>query len=363
MSRIGTDGNDYIYNPGSQVAYGLDGSDVIGSNGKGNLVAFGGDGSDVIVLDSSVDTNGSPAILSAHGGTGNDWLVNWSTAVGADRLYGDENNDIIYGGYGDDMLDGGQDIDGLFGGPGNDRIYGGDGDDYNTTIGAGSTAFGAGFYVERQAGLYGEAGDDLLDGGAGNDYLDGGIGNDELYGGRGDDKAYGEAGDDDLYGGAGNDDLYGNDGNDTIEGGSGNDGLVGATGDDILSGGRGDDNLWGDLGNDLLSGGAGKDTFRFLYDLNAKTNRDTISDYVVSDDTIYLAKSVFTKLAGATVLSTAQFWASSDGKAHDASDRILYETDTGKLSYDSDGKGGAKAVVFAVLDAHLAMTASEFILF
>lgn len=362
MSKIGTDGNDYIYNPGSQAVYGLSGADVIGSSGRGDLTGYGGEGSDVIVLDRSVDTNGSLSVLRAFGGHGNDWIVNWSTAVGGDRLYGDQNNDIIYGGYGDDMLDGGEDIDSLLGGPGNDRLYGGDGDDYNITIGAGWTTFGSGFYVERQAGLYGEAGDDLLDGGAGNDYLDGGIGNDELYGGRGDDKVYGETGDDDLYGGAGNDDLYGNEGNDTIEGGAGNDGLVGATGDDVLSGGRGDDNLWGDLGNDRLSGGTGKDTFRFLYDLNAKTNIDTISDYSVADDTISLAKSVFTKIAGATTLSAAQFWASTDGKAHDASDRILYETDTGKLLYDADGKGGAKAVLFAVLDAQLAMTASEFIL-
>jgi hypothetical protein len=49
-------------------------------------------------------------------------------------------------------------------------------------------------------------------------------------------------------------------------------------------------------------------------------------------------------------LAKAEFYSKSGAtKAHDASDRIIYDTDTGKLFYDDDGKGGHDSVLFAVL--------------
>ena len=47
---------------------------------------------------------------------------------------------------------------------------------------------------------------------------------------------------------------------------------------------------------------------------------------------------------------TTQFYAAAGAtKAHDASDRVIYDTASGKLYYDADGQGGAAAVQIAML--------------
>ena len=48
-------------------------------------------------------------------------------------------------------------------------------------------------------------------------------------------------------------------------------------------------------------------------------------------------------------LAVSQFWSSVTGLAHLATDRIIYETDTGSRSYDIDGNGSFAAVRFATL--------------
>ena len=53
-------------------------------------------------------------------------------------------------------------------------------------------------------------------------------------------------------------------------------------------------------------------------------------------DTIRLENAVMPALAAGTLASTA-FWKSTTGLAHDSNDRIIYETDTGWLNYDSNG--------------------------
>ncbi|MFN8832061.1 MAG: calcium-binding protein [Labrys sp. (in: a-proteobacteria)] len=79
--------------------------------------------------------------------------------------------------------------------------------------------------------LYGDAGNDVVDGGSGNDQLWGGLGADTLYGGSGDDTLSSGGGDgigDKLYGGSNNDTflISGTTGNDTLFGGSGIDTVV-----------------------------------------------------------------------------------------------------------------------------------------
>ena len=72
-----------------------------------------------------------------------------------------------------------------------------------------------------------------------------------------------------------------------------------------LYGGIGNDSLFGGLGNDILTGGIGNDTFIFNTALNATSNRDTITDFSHSDDTIQLSKSIMSKLGALGTLSAA----------------------------------------------------------
>lgn len=186
-------------------------------------------------------------------------------------------------------------------------------------------------------------------------------GNDTITGTAYADVIWGDKGNDTLKGGAGNDELDGDAGNDKVYGEKGNDWLSGGTGDDLLDGGAGNDFLRGQAGNDKLTGGAGKDTFVFDTALSATKNVDTITDFNVADDTIQLENSIFTKLTKTGTLASSAFYASTSGKAHDSNDRIIYETDTGKLFYDSNGDAAGGSVHFATLSKNLALTYADFI--
>jgi hypothetical protein len=161
-------------------------------------------------------------------------------------------------------------------------------------------------------------------------------------GGTGDDRLRGELGRNDLlYGGAGDDDLWGRSGNDTLRGGADNDWLNGQE------------------GTDLLIGGTGKDHFAFSSELRS-SNVDAIRSFIVSDDTIYLSTSIFKSLQQG-VLTASRF---KYGDAADArTERIIYDDDSGRLLYDSDGTGARKAVLFATLTPSLALTAEDFFVY
>ncbi|MGL5839641.1 MAG: cadherin domain-containing protein [Sphingorhabdus sp.] len=95
---------------------------------------------------------------------------------------------------GADQLIGGAGRDRLLGGGGNDVLLGGDGDDSGANISAGVTT------QAFAPGLFGGAGNDILDGGTGNDTLDGGTGNDSYVfaAGSGNDTVTIAGGQDDL---------------------------------------------------------------------------------------------------------------------------------------------------------------------
>ncbi|WP_201834188.1 M10 family metallopeptidase C-terminal domain-containing protein [Microvirga zambiensis] len=144
---------------------------------------------------------------------------------------------------------------------------------------------------------------------------------------------------------------------DQLTGESGNDRLSGLGGNDTLSGQIGNDTLIGGTGNDTLFGGAGKDVFVFDQRPSAKTNRDTIADFVPVDDVMHLSKKAFPKLSKGT-LSSKAFVVGDRFK--DGDDRILYLKKSGALFYDPDGSGSANAIQFASIGKNLKITHKDF---
>ncbi len=155
----------------------------------------------------------------------------------------------------------------------------------------------------------------------------------------------------------------GNSLNNTITGNRHANDLYGRAGNDGLSGGLGDDTLNGGAGRDTLRSGNGQDVFVFDTKPNTSTNRDKITDYNVTFDTIWLDNAVFTKLGRGTEASPVRInkaYFKVGDKAADKNDYVLYNSKTGVLSYDADGSGRGKAVEIAQLSKNLKMTFNEF---
>jgi hypothetical protein len=55
-----------------------------------------------------------------------------------------------------------------------------------------------------------------------------------------------------------------------------------------------------------------------------------------------------------------QFRTNNTGAAQDADDRIIYESDSGKLWYDSNGNAAGGNYLFADLASGLALTNADF---
>jgi Ca2+-binding RTX toxin-like protein len=133
---------------------------------------------------------------------------------------------------------------------------------------------------------------------------------------------------------------------------------IGSNSADTMVGSTRADKINGGLGNDRLKGGDGADFFVFTTKLNAKSNMDTIEDFVSGTDKIQLENAVFTAFKKAGALAASAFALS--GKAEDKSDRIIYKQDTGQLFYDKDGTGKAAAVLFATLENKANLTVNDF---
>ncbi|WP_298195168.1 ELWxxDGT repeat protein [Novosphingobium sp.] len=123
--------------------------------------------------------------------------------------------------------------------------------------------------------------------------------------------------------------------------------IYGRAGNDIINGGGGKDVLYGSLGKDTLTGGAGKDFFVF----DTAPENDLITDFSKTDgDVIRLSKKIFAGITHTGALTADEFHAAAGATtAHDATDRIVYDTTTGVLYYDADGLGGTAAVAIATL--------------
>lgn len=128
-----------------------------------------------------------------------------------------------------------------------------------------------------------------------------------------------------------------------------NNAIFGTVGNNLLNGA---------LGNDTITGGAGADTIAFNTAIGA-TNRDVVTDFDDVFDTIMLDNAIFVTLGAATGAPSASFF--RIGAAAEANDYILYNSANGQLLYDADESGAAAAVLFATLNAGLALSAANFI--
>ena len=127
--------------------------------------------------------------------------------------------------------------------------------------------------------------------------------------------------------------------------------LFGDGGNDVLSGGAGNDTLEGGTGVDRLTGGLGSDIFRF----GLGEGSDRISDFhnVTGDNDRFQIAGV--GLATGQI-SAGQFRARADNVAQDGNDYFIFRTTDATLWFDSDGNGGAAAVMLADLQAAAVVT-------
>ncbi|ANY78425.1 hypothetical protein BB934_09450 [Microvirga ossetica] len=138
--------------------------------------------------------------------------------------------------------------------------------------------------------------------------------------------------------------------------------VTGTSRNDILKGGKGSDIVKGLAGKDRLYGG--RKTFVFDTKPNKKTNVDSIWDYDVPNDSLWLDNKVFAKLGKSGSLTkpaalNKAFFKVGD-KAKDKNDYLTYDKKTGIFSYDVDGSGAKEAIDIARLKKGLALTAKEF---
>ncbi|MCT7662441.1 beta strand repeat-containing protein [Shinella kummerowiae] len=421
-SLRGGNGNDTLSGlGGNDNLFGEDGNDLlIGGTGADRL--SGGAGSDRASY-ATATASVIAALLSPASNTGDaagDTFISIENLTGSnfnDTLTGNNSVNSILGGAGNDTISGLNGNDSLFGNAGNDVLIGGAGADtldgsagsdrasYGTattgvvaslTTPASNTGDAAGDTYVSIENLSGSAFNDTLTGNNSVNSIVGGNGNDIIFGLGGNDSLFGNDGNDILIGGAGADALSGGNGSDrasyqtattgvvaslttpasntgdaagdtyssieNLTGSAFNDTLTGNSGGNSLIGGNGNDTLNGRAGSDTMTGGSGNDVFVFDTTLGA-TNIDSITDFSFVSDTIRLDNAVFNAIVGVGFLSAAQFVANTSGTASDANDRIIYETDTGKLFYDSNGNAAGGSVQFATLSAGLGITSADFFVF
>ena len=380
---------------GNQL-YGAAGNDLIyvGSGTASDRVDGGAgiDGVSYAYAGSGVNVNLGLTTAQATGGSGDDIIVNIEKVYGSNfndvikgssvenELYGLSGNDLLYAGVGQssDKFDGGAGVDGLSYAQSTAAVT------VNLAVTTAQNTGGSGVdIIINIENLYGSSYNDVIrDNAATSNNIMGMTGYDLIYAGAG-------ALSDTYDGGVAYDTLsfyYATSAvtislaldmtQNTV--GCGWDKIInienlhGSLYSDMLSGSSiannfnglaGDDQINGFLGNDVLTGGLGKDTFVFNTALNAISNKDTITDFNVFDDTIQLENAIFTKLTALGTLATSYFCANATGIAADSNDFICYNTATGVLSYDADGSGSGASVAFAVLgnSVHPALTAADFV--
>jgi len=268
--------------------------------------------------------------------------------------------------------------------------------------------------------IFGNGGNDTLVGGAGVDTLNGGDGNDVITS-DGDSGTYrGDGGNDTLFSGLGNETMDGGAGIDTIDHtawsgsyvfnmatgltdfsgesfinfenanmGAGDNSVTGNASANLINGGAGNDTIEGGLGQDTLTGGTGNDFFRLtevsLISLPSPNpinpqSRDLITDFSVPADTIILANSLDSTLAGlinpgikglsfvggnvaGNVLNAAQFFKGPglDGRPLGNASGIYVNTTDGNIWYNDFTSAGSYLIANVGAGVAAGMTNLDFV--
>ncbi|WP_342149290.1 calcium-binding protein [Methylorubrum sp. SB2] len=333
----------------------------------------------------------STGLVTVKGATAKDDILKGSTTQNrAESIGGLDGNDQVFGYGGNDRLFGNRGNDFLDGGKGSDRMEGGFGNDVYIVDHFGDIvveARNAGIDTVRSSVSYGLTanvenltltGKAAIDG-------HGNALNNVLTGNEAANEFMGFGGEDVMQGGAGNDTYHVNSAGDRVieKHGAGKDTILttvsyslkndqsievlksdynqydGAktitlTGNDLANtivGHSGANVLNGKGGADILTGGDDGAVDVFVFDTAlGRGNVDRITDFqggYFASDKIHLDDAIFKGLAKGG-LSDSAFKNTTRGTV-DRDDRILYNEDTGALSYDADGSGKIKAVQFAVI--------------
>ena len=347
---------------------GRNGNDTLdGASGGDTLV--GGSGNDTYIVyagDVLSDSGGSELVISnaswtlasgfenlvlvgtdPNSGTGNGSANQMTGNSAGNSLFGNGGNDTIVGGdepFDESWFDPVDAVDMINGGSGNDRMYGGTGSD--------------GFI------LSGDYGQDTIDGGAGPDLLFAGGSRALVV-----DLAAGTATGGGSSGSATLVNVEGAAGGrfaDRLLGNSADNLFMGRAGNDSMSGGDGNDHLMSEQGSDTLTGGFGADEFRFAAPAGT-ADADRITDFASGSDKIVLDGSFGSYHEGAASAFgdfapvDERFYAAPNASAaHDDTDRVIYDTWSGRLYYDADGSsGGAPALLMATLQGAPTLAASD----
>ena len=334
------------------------------------------------------------------GAGGNEQLT--GTAA-ADQLFGNDGDDTLNGGAGNDTLNGGVGADNLVGGPGNDTyLIDNTGDAITENVGEGTDSAQSSATYTLSANV-----ENLTLTGSGDINGTGNSSANTIQGNDGANTLDGQGGADILRGGKGNDtylvDLKTvgtgvtatvaledtitenlNEGTDTLvlrgtavlvnattltlaanfenldASGTGSTKLklTGNALSNVITGNDADNVLNGGNGSDTLIGGAGADTFV----LNRVASMvAAISDFnTAQNDRIGLTSNAYGSLFNAGALRADIF--ATGTQATTAQQRLLYDSVSGALRYDSDGSGVLASVQIATLTNNSALTANAFML-
>ncbi|WP_111542566.1 calcium-binding protein [Mesorhizobium kowhaii] len=304
----------------------------------------------------------------------------------ANVITGNSGVNILIGLGGNDTLDGKEGADTMQGGIGNDTYYVDNAGDHvveSNGQGADNVQAYVSFNLSGQelenlqlrsaASINGTGNSiaNIINGNSGNNIIDGLLGADTMSGAQGNDTYYVDNAGDHVIevNGQGTDNVqayvsFNLSGQELENLQLRSAASINGTGNsiaNIITGNSGANVINGLGGNDTLSGSTGHDSFVFTSALNASTNVDHITDFSVVDDTIQVDNAIFAALGGNGTLTAAQFVKNTTGLAGDGNDHIIYETDTGWLTYDSNGNAAGGSTHFATLAANLALTNADFV--